>query len=78
MTIRVFSKPHCVQCTATYRALDSAGLAYEVIDISVDDAALELVKSMGYLQAPVVTAGDDSWDGFRPDLISNLAARTTA
>ena len=28
MTITVYSKPSCVQCTATYRALDKLGLAF--------------------------------------------------
>jgi glutaredoxin-like protein NrdH len=27
----------------------------------------------GYLQAPVVVAGEDHWAGFRPDLIKAIA-----
>jgi glutaredoxin-like protein NrdH len=29
--------------------------------------------ALGYLQAPVVTAGDDHWSGFRPDRIKALS-----
>jgi glutaredoxin-like protein NrdH len=42
--------------------------------MSQDEAALELVKSLGYAAAPVVIAGDSHWSGFRPDKISEIAA----
>ena len=45
MAITIYSKPNCVQCTATYRAMDKAGLSYETVDISLDAQALEQVKS---------------------------------
>jgi glutaredoxin-like protein NrdH len=61
MAITVYTKPSCVQCTATYRALDNKGIEYEVLDVTADDAALETVKALGYLQAPVVIADDDHW-----------------
>jgi glutaredoxin-like protein NrdH len=74
MAVTVYTKPSCVQCTATYRALDNKGIQYEVHDVSTDDAALEHVKSLGYLQAPVVVTDDDHWSGFRPDKIASLSA----
>lgn len=58
MTITVYSKPACVQCTATTRALDARGLDYHLVDLTEDDAAMELVASLGYRQAPVVIAGE--------------------
>ncbi|ROS78459.1 glutaredoxin-like protein NrdH [Cellulomonas sp. PhB143] len=76
MNVTVYSKPACVQCDATYRALDKKGVDYTVVDISQDAEALELVRGLGYLQAPVVVADDTHWSGFRPDQISALAART--
>lgn len=75
MAITVYTKPSCVQCTATYRALDSKGIEYEVLDVSTDEQALEAVKSLGYMQAPVVITDDDHWSGFRPDKINELATR---
>ncbi len=71
----LFTKPSCVQCTATYRALDAKGIEYDVVDLSEDAAALEQVKSLGYLQAPVVITDEDHWSGFRPDKIDELAQR---
>jgi glutaredoxin-like protein NrdH len=29
MAITVYTKPSCVQCTATYRALDNKGIEYD-------------------------------------------------
>lgn len=73
MTITVYSKPSCVQCTATYRALDKQGIAYSIVDLTQDPAALDMVRSLGYQQAPVVVAGDDHWSGYRPDRIKAAA-----
>ena len=74
MTITVYSKPSCVQCTATTRALDARGLPYEVIDLTEDADAMAAVMAMGYRQAPVVVAGEAHWAGFRPDMIGQLAS----
>lgn len=71
----LFTKPSCVQCNATYRALDAKGIEYDVVDLSEDAAALEQVKSLGYLQAPVIVTDEDHWSGFRPDKIDELAKR---
>lgn len=72
--ITLYTKPACVQCTATKRALDKAGLEYTTVDISLDDDARDFVMAMGHLQAPVVVAGEENWSGFRPDRINALAA----
>ena len=71
--LTVYSKKSCVQCNATYRALDDKGVAYDVVDMSVDPDALEKVRALGHLQAPVViTPEGEHWSGFRPDLIAAL------
>ena len=75
MSITVYTKPSCVQCNATYRALDAKGIEYEIHDLSEDAAALEQVKALGYMQAPVVVTDEGHWSGFRPDKIDELAAR---
>ena len=73
MTITVYSKPACVQCTATTRALDARGINYNIIDLTEDTEAMEMVVSLGYRQAPVVVAGEAHWAGFRPDMIGRLS-----
>jgi len=73
MTITVYSKPACVQCTATTRALDARGIDYSVVDLTEDAEAMARVQALGYRQAPVVVAGEAHWAGFRPDMIGRLA-----
>jgi len=73
LAITVYTKPACVQCNATYKALDKAGVDYEVVDISDNEEARDYVMALGYLQAPVVVAGEEHWSGFRPDRIKSLA-----
>ena len=76
--ITVYSKPSCVQCTATYRSLDSRGLIYDVVDVTTDPAALAYITDdLSYLQAPVVVSGTDHWSGFRPDKIATITAAPT-
>lgn len=77
MSITVYTKPNCVQCQMTYRALDSANIEYDVVDITEVPAALEYVtEELGYRQAPVVVVDDDDhWSGFQPDQIKRLAKR---
>ena len=74
MTITVYTKPACVQCNATYKALDKQGLDYEIVDITEVPEARDYVMALGYLQAPVVVAGGEHWSGFRPDRIRDIAA----
>ncbi|CAM4016824.1 glutaredoxin-like protein NrdH [Serratia silvae] len=78
MSIIIYTKPDCVQCNATYRALDRQGIDYSVVDLAQDQQALNHVKSLGYQQVPVIIAGDDHWSGFRPDKIGALANALTS
>lgn len=72
MSLTLYTTPSCMQCTATKKEFDRLGLSYDVIDLTEDAAAMELVREMGYRQAPVIVAGDDHWSGFRPDKIMGL------
>lgn len=75
----VYSKPACVQCNATDRALENKGIPYRVVDLTQNPEALEYVQDLGYLQAPVVVVDDqDHWSGFRPDHIERVAAHFAA
>lgn len=68
--IAVYTKPSCIQCEWTKKWLDRAGLTYDTVDVTQDDAALAAVKELGYMTAPVVvvstTGGDVHWGGFQP------------
>lgn len=73
MAITVYTKPACVQCRATKRALTKLGLEFQEVDLSEDAGALATVKSLGFMQAPVIAANGEYWSGYRPDRIKALA-----
>lgn len=80
--ITVLSKPACVQCTATFRALDKTDLAYETGE-ALSAESREIYEPLGIMKAPVVLIRDgngqvlDAWGGFRPDKIDELRADGT-
>ena len=71
--VTVYSKPNCVQCTATKNYLDKKGIEYNTVDITQDSAALDLILDKGFKAAPVVNAGEEWWAGFQPEKIDELA-----
>jgi glutaredoxin-like protein NrdH len=72
--VTVYTKPSCVQCDATKRMMDKLKIEYTTIDITVDTEAFDMIVAKGFKSAPVVITDDDSWAGFNPDKISELAA----
>ena len=56
--IVLYSKPACVQCDSTKRKFKKEGLIkgkdYTTVDVTQDAGALQFIKSLGHLQAPVV------------------------
>ena len=73
MTI-VYTKDNCVQCDMTKRLMDKVGIEYDVVNISQNPEALDKLIELGYRAAPVVITENDSWAGFNPDKIADLAA----
>lgn len=72
--ITVYKLPSCHQCDRTTELLDILGIEYTAIDLSENSEAREYVRDyLGYSQAPVIETEDDSWSGFKPDRIRELA-----
>ncbi len=72
--VTVYTKPSCVQCDMTKKMLDKNNINYDTVDITEDISAFEMVKSMGFMSAPVVITDTDSWAGFQPDKIMKIAS----
>ena len=77
--ITVYSKTVCQQCQMVYRFLNKNDAPYEVINVEQDAAALELIKSLGYMQAPVVLVTNKQtgehlqhFSGFQPDALKTM------
>lgn len=75
-TVIVFTPGRCVQCDATYRALDAQGIDYRKIEVPEnDEETRDELRELGFMQFPVVWApGVGHWSGFRPDKIAEAAA----
>ncbi|GEQ33576.1 glutaredoxin-like protein NrdH [Marinilactibacillus psychrotolerans] len=73
-SVVVYSKPNCMQCNFTKKYLEDKGISYEVKDIVENEAAIEEVKNLGFSSLPVVIAeGLEAFNGFRPDMLNQLA-----
>lgn len=55
MTVKLYTTPTCANCPAVKRELDKAGIAYETVDVSDEEAREELfsygVRGVPYLVA---------------------------
>lgn len=74
--ITVYTKPDCFKCDKTREKFKAAGLAFNVVDVTENAAALAYVKEdLGYFEAPVVVVSEhDHWSGLRPDCIIRVIA----
>jgi len=77
--VTVYSKNDCRQCDYTKLALSKKGISYAEFNVDEDPQAMEFVKNMGYMAAPVVVVGFEHetmagqhWSGLRPDKLSAL------
>lgn len=78
MRITIYTRNDCVQCHATKRAIESRGFTYELINLDLTPEAADELRALGFRQLPVVVTEQDSWSGFRPDMINRLRNLATA
>lgn len=65
----------CVQCRAAERALDAAGVDYEIIEhASLVDEEIKYLRGFGTRLPVGISPSGEVWQGFRPDKIGELAA----
>jgi len=72
MRITIYTRNDCVQCHATKRAIESRGLAFELVNLDTQPEAIDALRAQGFRQLPVVITDTLSWSGFRPDMINRL------
>lgn len=72
--VTVYTKNSCHPCKITKEILDKQGVTYRERRVDEDPEALAELKEIGYLQVPVVVAGEDHWSGLNPDKIKAIAA----
>lgn len=53
--IKVYGKSNgCANCVVAKETLEKYGIEYDFIDVSQDKESLNLIKSLGYRQVPVI------------------------
>lgn len=72
MTVIVYSKPACIQCTQTKNRLKSKGIDFVEKNISEDSEAANEFFSYGVRSVPLVVAGDEHWAGYKQEKIDSL------
>lgn len=72
VAVVVWSKPACVQCTATKRDLDKYGIPYIERDLTEHEGQAQKFRDAGYATAPVVVTSRGTWAGYIPDRIKEL------
>jgi len=78
MQVTIYSLPNCVQCNQTKKVFTTLGVEYAevLLDENPEKAAEFLDK--GYKAAPIVTAGNEIWSGFRLEKIQGVALQIRA
>lgn len=72
MIITIYTRNDCVQCHATKCAIESRGLAFELVNLDNHPEVIDDLRAQGFRQLPVVITDAFSWSGFRPDMINRL------
>lgn len=74
--VTVYTKNGCMPCKMTLKKMEKAGIKPDnVINMDETPEAVDYIKSLGYMQAPVVVVSEtEHWSGLRPDRIEQLKA----
>lgn len=74
MEVIVYTKELCPQCNMTKKLMKNLNVDFKEISLTEDPDVLQKIKSLGYMQAPVVSVDnfEKSWSGFKPDEIKGL------
>lgn len=70
--VTLYSTNGCVGCKMSKRVLTERGVTFREISLEEEPDALELVRSLGHMQAPVLVTEDDHWSGFQPDRLNSI------
>lgn len=71
--IRIFSTPSCPYCVTLKEFLKEKGFAFEDLDVSQDQTALdEMIKKSGQMGVPVVDIDDKIIIGFDKEKICQI------
>ena len=70
--IIVYSTPLCAPCESLKNHLRTAGIAFIVKDVLMDEEAGEFLESRGIFTTPVLSVNGELLEGFKPDKVNDL------
>ena len=70
VSIKIYSKKVCNQCTMTKKLYDRAGVTYETVTTDGNEVLQDRLRAQGHMALPVVITPGDSWAGFQPERIN--------
>jgi glutaredoxin-like protein NrdH len=76
VSITVYTRPDCIQCTYTKRELDKHGVAYSEVELT--DELADQFREQGMTNAPVVVTDTEKWCGFRIDKLRGQRSKVQA
>lgn len=65
MSVHIYTLPNCVQCDMTKKQFNQLGIEYQETRLDQNPAIADQFRDQGLMQAPIVTAGNKIWSGFR-------------
>ena len=68
--VTLYGHAECHRCKLLKKIYEDKGLTVIYRDTREDAGAAEAVSSLGYSSVPVTVAGDEHWNGIRPDLMT--------
>jgi glutaredoxin-like protein NrdH len=84
MTLTIYTKPSgCFGCSKTKQKFVEAGLAFQEVDVTTNEAAFEYItEELGYSQVPVVVydrgGTENHWSGLDQARIAQIISIETA
>jgi glutaredoxin-like protein NrdH len=58
-TLTIYTKPGCQYCAAAKQYLNEQGIAYNEVDITLNEDKADWLRNQGFRSLPVIYAGDE-------------------
>lgn len=70
--VKLYTQEGCPDCRRVESFFKRNNVAFEVLNIREDEAALNRVKELGYTGTPVIEANGQHWKGYDPEKLVTL------
>ena len=79
MKVKIYSTPYCSYCRMAKNFFAEKGIAFDEIDVSVDEAAAkDMIDRTGQMGVPVIEIEDDTVVGFDRAVLEGLIEKNSS